>query len=85
MIQVKDKAGQTVYVSYVQDCEDNQDGFYCETYSDPNGDNKIDDFVVRSTDIYDYAGMEYPKIIEELEKVIKQKYQDVVLDLDYKF
>lgn len=85
MIQVKDKKGQTVYVSYVQDCGDNPDGFYCETYSDRNGNHKIDDFVVRPTDIYDFTGMSYPRVIQELEKIIRHKYDDIVLDLTFDF
>ena len=85
MIQIKDKKGQTAYVSYVQDCGDNRDGFYCETYSDENGDNKIDDFVVRPTDIYDFTGLSYPRVIQELEKIIVHHYDDEVLDLTRDF
>ena len=85
MIQVKDKAGQTVYVSYVHDCGDNPDGFYCETYSDENGDHKIDDFVVRPTDIYDFADLTYPRIIKELEEIIRHYYDEEILDLTYDF
>ena len=85
MIQVKDKKGQTAYVSYIHDCGDNPDGFYCETYSDENGDHKVDDFVVRPTDIYDFGSLEYPRIIKELEEIIRHHYDEEVLDLSYDF
>ena len=85
MIQVKDKKGQDVYVTYILDCEDNPDGFYCEVYSDEGLINKIDDLVVRPTDIYDFYQMDYPRQIQALEQYIKEYYADVDLDLTFKF
>ena len=76
---------ECIYISYVHDCGDNPDGFYCETYSDPNGDHKIDDFVIRPTDIYDFGELSYPRIIKELTRIIQHYYDDVVLNLDYDF
>lgn len=85
MIQVKDKKGQTVYVSYHHDCGDNPDGFYCEVYSNPTLDNKIDDLVVRPTDIYDFYEVSYPRQIQALEAYIREYYANIELDLSFKF
>ncbi len=85
MIQVTDKKGQTVYVSYTHDCGDNPDGYYCEVYSDRSMGNKIDDLVVHPTDIYDFYQLEYPRQIQALEKYIREYYADVALDLSFRF
>ena len=85
MIQVKDKKGQTVYVSYKHDCGDNPDGFYCEVYSNPTLDNKIDDLVVRPTDIYYFYEVSYPRQIQALEAYIREYYANIELDLSFKF
>ena len=34
MITTKDKAGQTVYITYIEDCGENEGGYYCEVYAD---------------------------------------------------
>ena len=85
MIQAKDKKGQTIYVSYVHDCGSNPDGFYCEVYSDESMDNKVDDLVVRPTDIYDFYEMDYPRQIQALEKYIREYYSGIELDFSFKF
>lgn len=82
MITAKDKAGQTVYITYVNDCGDNAGGFYCETYSDENRDHKIDDFCVHPGDFQPYFGSDF---YDRLEEYIRDHYKDTVLDLNYNF
>ena len=78
MIKVKDKSGQEIYVKYTRDSGDN---FHCKTYSDEPGFNKIDDFVVKPTDIYDYYLLDYPRQIQALEQYIRDYYSKTELDL----
>ena len=85
MIEIKDKKGQTAYVSYVHDCGDNPDGFYCEVYSEKTLGNKIDDLVVRPEDIYDWYQKDYPAQIRALEQYIQEYYANEELDLSYRF
>lgn len=85
MIEIKDKKGQTAYVSYDHDGKDNPDGFYCEVYSEETLDNKIDDLVVRPEDIYDWYQMDYPGQIRALERYIQEYYVNEELDLSYRF
>jgi hypothetical protein len=78
MIETKDKLGQAIYISYVDDCEENEGGFYCETYSDEWGDNKIDDFCIH-TDDCDCQNY------DEVEEFIRHYYDDEELDLNWNF
>lgn len=78
MVEAKDKAGQIVYVSYIPDCEPNDGGLYCETYSDQWCDNKIDDFCIHPEDCNCGSTLEVKKYIQDY-------YRDEVLDLNYDF
>ena len=82
---VVDKAGNIVYVTTTPDCEDNPDGYYCETYSDEECDHKIDDFVIRPEDIPGYLEMTEEARQEAIDRYIDGYYKDTVLDLDYDF
>ena len=82
MIRTKDKAGQTVYITYVHDCGENEGGFYCEAYSDKNLGNKIDDFCVHPGEFQPYFGSDF---YDRLEDYIANHYNDEVLDLSWKF
>ena len=77
MVVTTDKAGQTVYVTYIPDCEDNAGGFYCETYADENFDRKIDDFCFHPED----ANMTE----EGIKDFIRDYYKEITLDLNYEF
>ena len=79
MIEVKDKAGQTVYVSYIPDVDPNEGGYYCETFRDEDEDEKIDDFVIHPEDLQDITNE------DEVEGYIKNYYLDEILDLDFDF
>ena len=78
MIETRDKAGHRIYISYTEDCEYNEGGFYCEVYADEDGDNKIDDFCVHTDDCNceDY---------DAVEEYIAHYYDDEVLDMDFDF
>ena len=78
MIETKDKAGQTIYITYINDCAENEGGFYCETYSDDNCDNKIDDFCVHPDDCD-------CRNYDEVEDYIRHYYDNEVLDLNWIF
>ena len=74
---VTDKKGQKVYVTYIPDCDENEGGFYCETYTDDNCDNKIDDFCIHKGDC-DFTE-------KGIETYIKNYYLDEILDMDFVF
>lgn len=78
MVEAKDKAGQIVYVSYIPDCEPNDGGLYCETYSDQWCDNKIDDFCIHPEDCNCES-------VEEVEKYIQDYYRNETLDFGTRF
>lgn len=82
---VRDKAGHIVYVTTTPDCEDNPDGFYCETYSDEECDHKIDDFVIRPEDIPGFYQMTQEERSKAIDDYIASYYLDEVLDLDFDF
>lgn len=82
MIVTTDKAGQTVFITCVHDCDENAGGFYCETYSDENCEHKIDDFCVHPGDFKPYFGSDF---YDRLEDYIFHYYDNEVLDLDYDF
>ena len=85
MITTKDKAGQTVYITYIEDCGENEGGFYCETYSDEDCDCKIDDFCIYPEDIDDNEDMSYRDRINAVEYLCRHYYDDEVLDLTWDF
>ena len=78
MVEATDKAGQKVYITYVSDCEYNAGGFYCETYSDPDYDHKIDDFCVHADDC-DCNNL------SAVEEYIRHYYDNEELDLNFNF
>lgn len=82
MITTKDKAGQTVYITYINDCGENGFGFYCETYSDEDCEHKIDDFCVHPGDFQPYFGSDF---YDRLEDYIAHYYDNEVLDLTWDF
>lgn len=49
-MKAKDKNGNTVYVSYLDDCDENEGGYYCQVYTDKWYDHEIDDFCVHPYD-----------------------------------
>lgn len=85
MITTKDKSGQTVYITYINDCGDNAGGFYCETYSDEDCGHKIDDFCIHPEDIPGLENMGWREQEAAIEGYIRNFYRDEVLDLDYNF
>ena len=82
MITTKDKAGQTIYITYINHFGENEVGYYCETYSDENCDNKIDDFCVHPGDFQPWSGSDF---YDRLEDYIAHHYDDETLDLNWKF
>ena len=79
MIKATDKIGQVVYVATNMDYEEEyRRCIYCETFSDEQMENKIDDLVVHSwnCNIFDN---------EQVEEYIKNYYKGETLDLNYKF
>lgn len=50
MITTKDKAGQTVYITYIEDCGENEGGYYCEVYADEDLMYDLDFFCVHPED-----------------------------------
>ena len=74
---VKDKKGQRVYVTYIDDCGDNVGGQYCETYTDDYCGKKIDDFCIHIGDC---------EMTEEgIKAYIRDYYKDMELDLGFSF
>lgn len=79
MIRVTDKIGQVVYVTTIMDYDEEYGRcIYCETYSDENFDNKIDDLVVHSWDCNIFDD-------KQVEEFIKDYYKGETLDLDFIF
>ena len=78
MIETKDMAGQTIYITYIDDCEPNEGGYYCETYADEDLDQKIDDFCIHpeDCDCDDDEAVEY---------YVRHYYDNDVLNLEYNF
>lgn len=70
-MEAKDKVGNVVYVSYTKDCDDNEDGFFCQVFADEY-DNEIDTFCIIPEDC-DCTNE------EEVEKYIER----YVADIDY--
>ena len=85
MVTTKDKAGQTVYITSTPDCEDNKDGFYCETYSDEECDHKIDDFCVHPEDIPRYKEMSLQEQEIAADEFMAHYYDNMILDLTSSF
>ena len=85
MVETQDKAGQTIYITYIPDCEYNEGGYYCETYSDENFDNKIDDFCIHPDDIPGLENMTWQEEEKAIEEYIAHYYDDEVLDLNWDF
>lgn len=50
MVEATDKLGQTVYVSYIDDCCENEGGYWCQVYCDDFLDYEIDDFCIHPED-----------------------------------
>lgn len=82
MITTRDKKGQTIYITYISDCDENAGGFYCEVYADENCDRKIDDFCIHAGDFQPYFGADF---YDRLEDYIRHYYDDTELDLNYRF
>ena len=78
MVTAIDKAGHKVFVDYTPDCEYNEGGFYCETFADEDGADKIDDFCIHPEDC-DCTDE------EAVEEYIRNYYKDEVLDLEFSF
>lgn len=74
---VKDKANQSVYVTCVPDCGENEGGLYCEVYTDDRCEKKIDDFCIHIGDC--------EMTQEGIEEYIKNYYNDEILDLSFNF
>ena len=85
MLEVFDKIGQKVYVSYVPDCGYNVGGLYCEVYFDKNGDHKIDDFCVHPDDIPHYDNYNYDEKEMLMTEYILDYYKNEILDLNFNF
>lgn len=82
MIEVKDRSGQRAWVSYIHDCGENAGGFYCETYADPDGNRKVDDFCIHPGDFQPYGGKDF---YDRLEEHIRHVYDNETLNLNYCF
>lgn len=50
MVEAKDALGQVVYVSRVEDCCENEGGYWCQVYADEFLDYELDDFCVHPED-----------------------------------
>ena len=79
MIHTKDKSGRDIWITYWQDCGENENGFYCETYADENLDVVIDYFCVHPGDFQPYFGEDF---YDRLEEYIAHHYDDEVLDFE---
>lgn len=49
MLQVPINETESLYVSFTDDCEPNEGGFYCEVYNEL--DEEVDDFVIHKEDL----------------------------------
>ena len=79
MIQVTDRNGTTGWVMYEHGGPDNPDGFHYTTFSDSEWMNEVDSFDIRPTDIYDFNDLTYPRLIQEVIKLIHQRYTQKVI------
>lgn len=41
---------ENIWISMTPDCGENKGGYYCQTYSDEEMDNQIDDFCIHTDD-----------------------------------
>lgn len=69
MQKVTTKNGNTYYVTFTDDCEDNVGGYFCQVYKDEDLEEEIGFFVLHKRHIDEYG-------IDEL-------VQDYVEDFDY--
>ena len=80
MIETKDKAGHTLYVTTTPDCEDNEGGYYCEVYADEDFITKLDDFCVHPEDCDCDNDDEVEKYI--MSYISQEDYSDVTRTFD---
>lgn len=45
------KDGKKVYISFNDDCDINEGGYYCQVYDNEDMDNEIDNFVIEAEDV----------------------------------
>lgn len=50
MITATDSKGKMVFVTTIEDCDENQGGLFCQVYADRNFDKEIDNFCVHPDD-----------------------------------
>ena len=50
MVAATDALGHIVYVTYINDCESNTGGLWCQVYADENCDRELDDFCIHPDD-----------------------------------
>ena len=58
------KNGKIVYITMIEDCNENKGGFYCQVYQDETLKNEIDDFCIHNDEyvddvIFDYLDKNY--------------------------
>jgi len=83
---VKDKKGQRVYVTHIDDVEPNKGGYYCETYTNDDCGHKIDDFCIHIEDLpKGFEQMDYNGKERAVKHYIKKYYKDTELNLKYRF
>lgn len=83
---VRDKKGQRVYVTYISDVEPNKGGYYCETYTNDDFGQKIDDFCIHLDDLPSgFEQMHYNEQEKAIKNYIKDYYKDTELNLNYRF
>lgn len=78
LLNVPDKSGQKVHLSFVKDVEPNEGGYYVEVYNDINLENKIDDFCIHPTDC-DCSNF------TSVEHYAREYVTNTEYDLNYKF
>lgn len=65
------KKGSTVYVSYMEDCDENEGGYYCEVELDVGEEDDallvyMDNFVIHKEEIEGYEGVALWERLAEL-------------------
>lgn len=54
MIAAKTKDGNVVYVTFCDDLEPNEGGYYCQVYTDLDLCNQVDDFCIHAEELQQY-------------------------------
>lgn len=75
MQEVTTKRGNTYYVTFTDDCEDNVSGYFCQVYEDEDLEEEISYFVLHKEDIDKYG----------IDELVQNNVEEIDSELNPKF